>query len=106
MMRGWATGFRSAIAGSILGAYATLVILAATCSFATLTQHGAHQHHAGQPSHSALCAWACQATGGDGLAALPVDFSVVESVEPSVPAMLARLQPTERSLSHPRAPPL
>jgi hypothetical protein len=80
--------------------------LAATCSLAVLTQHGAHQHHADQSSHSALCAWACQATGGDGLAVAWSNPPSVESVELSVLAPLARLQGAERSSSRPRAPPL
>lgn len=42
--------------------YLCVALAAATCLFgAGVSHHPAHHHHA-SPMHSALCAWACQAS--------------------------------------------
>lgn len=53
--------------------YLTLGVVASTCLFdptasTQSSQHQHHQHHHdGGPSHSTLCAWACQVNPAQGL---------------------------------------
>jgi hypothetical protein len=99
----------SVVAGITAVVYFGLVCLAATCSLALpVSAHagGHEQHHSHETAHSALCAWACQATPEAGLvASVPAD--VVELVV--FAPLVSPVQPvsiSSVSLLRSRAPPM
>ncbi|MFM8551022.1 MAG: hypothetical protein ACKOCD_01715 [Nitrospiraceae bacterium] len=56
----------------LVGLYLLLAGMASVCLFGHGEPHaGAHHHHGGQPVHSTLCVWACQANDGPIQASTP-----------------------------------
>jgi hypothetical protein len=85
--------------------YAGLICLISSCSVALLILSGGHEHHDHHATHSALCAWACQAMSDFGLVVRSPALAtgpVVQLVEVSVDHLVPLLSLT---LLHSRAPP-
>ncbi|MBM4134085.1 MAG: hypothetical protein FJ245_09985 [Nitrospira sp.] len=56
----------------LAGLYLLLAGMASVCLFGHGETHaGDHHHHGGQPVHSTLCVWACQANDGPIQASIP-----------------------------------
>lgn len=56
----------------LAGLYFLLAVMASVCLFGHGEPHtGEHHHHGGQPVHSTLCVWACQANDGPIQASTP-----------------------------------
>jgi hypothetical protein len=68
-------------AGSVAVVYLTLAILVTACTTSHGGHHGGSHDQAGQPVHSLLCVWACQAGSPDCL-------SVVSPMSTTVPLTL------------------
>ena len=89
--------------------YLGLVALGAACLFGDMEPGHAASHHAGhggKPTHSSLCAWACQA----GPSAVLVSFGGVSFVLQilfwSAASRIVFFSQIAWASAHPRAPPL
>ncbi|MDO8358091.1 MAG: hypothetical protein Q7U76_17070 [Nitrospirota bacterium] len=95
------------VAGLVALVYASLAVMAATCSFNHAEASSGHAHHGSQDAapHNALCAWACQATSDAELVTEPPALSV-GPVARLVVSSLNHVPPLRSSsLLHSRAPP-
>lgn len=95
------------VAGYVVLVYASLAAMANSCAFSHIDISSSHVHHGSQEAapHSALCAWACQATSDAGLVTEPPLLSTgpVARLMVSFPN---RFIPSLSSLLlHSRAPP-
>jgi hypothetical protein len=94
------------VAALLAVVYLTLAFVAYGCLFShAASAVGEHHHHSGQPAHSNLCAWACQANSETVLPATSLQaqpFLLVLGLMflPSLWAWAPRFDPLR-----PRAPP-
>lgn len=94
------------VAGITAVVYLVLVCLAAGCLFMHAGSPGGHDHHAQDSGHSALCAWACQASSESGLVASgPAEISGLVAIASLVP-LVEPLSTSPSSSTHSRAPPV
>ncbi|MDP2384014.1 MAG: hypothetical protein Q8N00_14550 [Nitrospirota bacterium] len=95
------------VAGLVALVYASLAAMAGTCSFSHGEVSSGHAHHDSQDAapHSALCAWACQATSDAGLVTEPPALSVGPVARLVISSPNHVIPSRSSSLLHSRAPP-
>jgi hypothetical protein len=95
------------VAGLVALVYASLAVMAASCAFSHIDPSDRHAHHDSHEAapHSALCAWACQATSDAGLAPEPPAVSMSPVVQPAVLSLNHAIPSHSSSSLCSRAPP-
>ena len=95
------------VAGFVALVYASLVAMAASCALSHVDPSNSHAHHGSHEAapHSALCAWACQATSDAGLVTEPPTWSTSPVVQLVVSSPYQEVPSLFSSLLRSRAPP-
>ncbi|MEO8341247.1 MAG: hypothetical protein ABI604_16305 [Nitrospirota bacterium] len=95
------------VAGLVALVYASLAAMAASCAFSHIDASNGHAHHGSNETgpHSALCAWACQATSDAGLVTEPSALSMSPVIQLVVSSSHQAISSSSSSLLHSRAPP-
>lgn len=87
--------------------YASLATMAASCALSHVDLSNSHAHHGSHETapHSALCAWACQATSDAGLVTEPQTWSTSPVVRLVVSSPNQLIPSLSSALLRSRAPP-